>query len=60
VFNERWQIIALHHGGSHDMPRLNPATGIYQANEGVTLSAIKAGIAASKRLRPGDAACVAA
>lgn len=44
VFNEAWQLIALHHGGSHKMPRLKPALGFYEANEGVTLSAIRNGV----------------
>jgi hypothetical protein len=46
VFNEAWQVIALHHGGSHTMPRFKPASGDYPANEGVTLAAIRAALAA--------------
>jgi len=46
VFNESWQVIALHHGGSHSMPRFRPASGDYPANEGITLAAIQAGLAA--------------
>ena len=44
VFNEDWRLIALHHGGSSTMPRFRPAGTVYQANEGVTIQAIRAGI----------------
>lgn len=46
VFNEQWKVIALHHGGSSCMPRFRPASGVYQANEGVTMQAIREGIRA--------------
>jgi hypothetical protein len=44
VFNEDWHLIAIHHGGSFSMPRLKPPGGTYQANEGVTMAAIRAGL----------------
>jgi V8-like Glu-specific endopeptidase len=44
VFNDQWKVIALHHGGSDTTPRLKPASGVYEANEGVTLAAIRSGI----------------
>jgi hypothetical protein len=44
VFNELWEVIALHHGGSRRMPRLRGA-GSYEANEGIGIGAIQRGIA---------------
>lgn len=40
VFNSGWEVIALHHGGSTNTPRLN-GEGCYEANEGISLSAIR-------------------
>jgi hypothetical protein len=38
VFNNQWQVIALHHkGGKVGMPRLNGLTGTYAANEGISI-----------------------
>ena len=39
VFDDTWQLIALHHGGSLQMPALN-GKGEYQANEGILMDAI--------------------
>jgi hypothetical protein len=44
VFDGQWQLIALHHGGGFEMPRLNSKGGTYAANEGITLQAIVAGL----------------
>jgi S1-C subfamily serine protease len=44
VFNEAWKIVAIHHAGGHDMPRLTPVAGEpdrYPANEGIAIGAIK-------------------
>lgn len=42
VFDEQfWTLIALHHAGEKDMPRLNNAEGRYEANEGIAISAIQ-------------------
>ena len=48
VFNGKlWQVIALHHkGGKIGMPRLNGQDGTYAANEGLSILAIKAELAA--------------
>jgi S1-C subfamily serine protease len=40
VFDDKWALIALHHAGSTDTPRLNERGGSYAANEGIRLSAI--------------------
>jgi hypothetical protein len=40
VFDNKWALIALHHAGNVDTPRLNQRGGSYAANEGIRLSAI--------------------
>jgi len=40
VFNEDWQVMALHHAGTSETPRLH-GDGTYEANEGIVLSAIR-------------------
>jgi hypothetical protein len=40
VFNSRWEVIAVHHGGSKAAPRLH-GSGSYEANEGITLAALR-------------------
>jgi hypothetical protein len=40
VFDNKWALIALHHAGFPDTPRLNQRGGTYAANEGIRLSAI--------------------
>ncbi len=40
VFNESWDVIAVHHGGSGQMPRLH-GSGQYEANEGIAVAAIR-------------------
>jgi len=42
VFNATWELIALHHAGRTDMPRLNGRPGTYPANEGIWLDRIRA------------------
>jgi Trypsin-like peptidase domain len=42
VFDEQfWTLIALHHAGEKDMPRLKGQAGSYEANEGISISAIQ-------------------
>lgn len=43
VFNDRWEVIALHHAGSQSAPRLD-GSGQYEANEGIALEAIRAAL----------------
>ena len=40
MFDSSWSLIALHHAGGFDTPRLHNKGGTYAANEGVALSAI--------------------
>jgi S1-C subfamily serine protease len=42
VFDDQWRLIALHHAGKDNMPRLNGETGTYEANEGISILAIAA------------------
>ena len=41
VFNVAWEVMGLHHGGSSSTPWLH-GTGVYEANEGISLAAIGA------------------
>jgi V8-like Glu-specific endopeptidase len=43
VFNKKWEVVALHHAGSQTCPRLS-GQGSYEANEGITLQAIRHGL----------------
>jgi V8-like Glu-specific endopeptidase len=44
VFDDQWQLIALHHGGGFEIPRLNSKGGTYPANEGISVWAIIDGL----------------
>jgi Trypsin-like peptidase domain len=44
VFDSQWKLIALHHAGGFDTPRLNNKGGTYAANEGISLRAILSGL----------------
>ena len=47
VFNSKlWEVIALHHSGGSDMPRLNGNDGRYEANEGISIHSIISAIQA--------------
>jgi V8-like Glu-specific endopeptidase len=39
VFNGKWEVVALHHGGSFKTPRLH-GVGNYEANEGISMKSI--------------------
>jgi V8-like Glu-specific endopeptidase len=41
VFNRDWELIALHHAGGLDIPKLNNKEGNYAANEGIWIQAIR-------------------
>jgi V8-like Glu-specific endopeptidase len=45
VFDDEWRLIGLHHAGGTGVPQLNSAGGIYAANEGITIDAIRGGLA---------------
>lgn len=45
VSDEEWRLIGLHHAGGTGMPQLNNAGGTYAANEGITIDAIRGGLA---------------
>ena len=45
VFDGEWRLIGLHHAGGTGMPQLNNAGGTYAANEGITIDAIRGGLA---------------
>jgi hypothetical protein len=43
VFNgSTWQVLALHHAGGRDISRLNGQSGVWDANEGISLACIAA------------------
>lgn len=46
VFDQRWDLIAVHHAGGSGLPRLNGHGGTHAANEGIALPAIRTGLAA--------------
>jgi hypothetical protein len=41
VFNQAWQLMAVHHAGDSKMRRLDDPSATYQANEGITIKGIK-------------------
>ena len=50
VFNQQWELVAMHHAGSKHMPSLSGA-GTVEANEGIAISAIVRALNAA--LAPG-------
>ncbi|HKG61833.1 MAG TPA: serine protease [Pyrinomonadaceae bacterium] len=45
--SERWRVVALHHGGSANVTRIDGVKGTYEANEGIAIRAIR------KRIQAG-------
>lgn len=45
MFNAQWKLIALHHAGGTEMPKLNNKEGTYAANKGIWLQSIGRAIA---------------
>ena len=48
VFNAEWRLVGLHHVGGEALPKLNGEPGTYEANEGITISAIAAAMGARR------------
>jgi len=46
-----WKVVALHHAGRKDMPRLDGQPGTYEANEGVALTALLKGTSSDTSVR---------
>jgi V8-like Glu-specific endopeptidase len=40
VFDDQWRLVAIHHKGSSNLPKLNGKPGTYEANEGINILAI--------------------
>ncbi len=40
IFDDQWQLVALHHAGSRRMPKLS-GSGTHEANEGIWINAIQ-------------------
>lgn len=40
TFDDQWRLVALHHAGGKEMPRLNGKKGTYPANEGIWIESI--------------------
>lgn len=52
VFDESgWSVVALHHAGREKMNRLDGKPGVYDANEGIAIGAIRRAIAANPQHR---------
>jgi hypothetical protein len=41
VFNDRWELVAIHHGGDERVRRLDGEPGRYAANEGISIRSIR-------------------
>lgn len=44
VYDDQWRLIGLHHAGRREMPMLDGSGRVYEANEGITLRAIRAAL----------------
>ncbi len=41
MFNALWKVIAIHHAGAREMPRLHGLPGTYGANEGIRIDFVR-------------------
>jgi len=48
IFTKEWKLVSLHHYGGDAVPRLNGASGTYQANEGISILAIREALKAAQ------------
>jgi len=46
VFNQQWDLIAVHHAGGLNMKKLNDQSGYYPANEGLCFQCVREAVAA--------------
>lgn len=51
VFNDNWDLIAIHHAGSPVMKKLDRSGGVYEANEGISIQRIIKEM--TKAVKPG-------
>lgn len=45
VFNSQWKLVALHHAGGTEIPKLHDEPGTYAANEGLWIQSIRKAVA---------------
>ncbi|HKU38545.1 MAG TPA: TRAFs-binding domain-containing protein [Polyangiales bacterium] len=54
VFDDQWKLVAVHHAGDKEMPRLDGHPGLYEANEGIWIHEIvREASQCAPRLPPG-------
>ena len=52
VFDDQWDLIALHHGGGNGLKRLDGQAGFYDANEGIYIQRIFDAVRAAGVVKP--------
>jgi V8-like Glu-specific endopeptidase len=46
---QEWKVVALHHAGKSNMSRLDGKEGTYEANEAISIHAIRAAITSGRK-----------